>query len=105
MSTFLDGLFELSGRRAVVTAGSSGIGPQIAVASGRAGAAITVVARHPGGRVINISSQPAIRAFGNSGAYGGSKAAVSGLTRYFSSSASAYVTGQTIFVDGGFSVT
>ncbi|WP_377272964.1 SDR family NAD(P)-dependent oxidoreductase [Peterkaempfera sp. SMS 1(5)a] len=116
------------------------------------------------GRIINIASQQAVRAFGNSGAYGVSKAALSALTRsqaeawsargvcvnaiapgfvhtplneavfqdpvrveamarrtmtgrngelgdftgvavFLASEASSYVTGQTVFVDGGFSST
>ena len=116
------------------------------------------------GRIVNVASQQAIRAFGQSGAYGVSKAALTGLTRsqaeawsgrgvcvnalapgfvstplteaiftdaaraeamagrtmigrngtvddlagiavFLAGEASAYVTGQTIFVDGGFSVT
>ncbi len=116
------------------------------------------------GRIVNILSQQAFRAFGNSGAYGASKAGLLGLTRsqaeawsgsgvcvnaiapgivltpmtaplaadpqrwaalaartmtgrngapadfagaavFLASGAAAYVTGQTIFVDGGFSVT
>ena len=116
------------------------------------------------GRIINIASQQAVRAFGNSGVYGVTKAGIAGLTRsqaeawsgsgvccntlvpgfvasrmtqhvlaqpgrseelaartmvgrngvpedfcgaavFLASAASAYVTGQLIFVDGGFSVT
>jgi gluconate 5-dehydrogenase len=251
--TYLDSLFSLDGRSALVTGGSSGIGLAIATALGRAGARVTLVARGtPGlekarvelhglgiscegvqadlgdraqvlaladaveppdilvssaginlrpplgeltadqwdatmavnldapfllgqrfgpvmaargwGRIITLASQQSIRAFGNSGAYGVSKAAVAALVRsqaeawskrgvcanavapgfvrtplttevfgdparvaamaartmagrngelddfagvavFLASSASAYVTGQTIFVDGGFSVT
>ncbi|GAA1936466.1 SDR family NAD(P)-dependent oxidoreductase [Kitasatospora viridis] len=116
------------------------------------------------GRIINVGSQQTIRAFGNSGAYGVSKAAIAALTRsqaeawsaagvcanaiapgfvqtpltepvfrdparvaalaartmtgrngeqadftgialFLAGDACAYVTGQTIFVDGGFSAT
>jgi gluconate 5-dehydrogenase len=116
------------------------------------------------GRIINVASQQSIRAFGNSGAYGVSKAAVAALTRsqaeawssrgvcvnavapgfvhtplteavfrdpqrtramanrtmvgrnselsdftgvtlFLAGNGGAYVTGQTIFVDGGFSAT
>ncbi len=114
------------------------------------------------GRIINVTSQQALRAFGNSGGYGASKAGLAGLTRsqseawaadgvcvnsvcpgfvatpltqevssdpvrsaalanrthmgrngepsdfagvavFLASTASDYVTGQTIYVDGGFS--
>jgi NAD(P)-dependent dehydrogenase (short-subunit alcohol dehydrogenase family) len=115
------------------------------------------------GRIINLASQQAVRAYGNSGGYGASKAGLTGLTRsqaeawsrhgvccnaispgvvhtpmteaifsdpaaavataartmagrngltadfaglavFLASPACEYVTGQTIFVDGGFSV-
>ncbi len=116
------------------------------------------------GRIINVASQQAFRAFGNSGAYGASKGGLMSLTRsqaeewsrhgvccnaivpgfvptpmtraaasdparsaalaartmigrngeagdfegatvFLASNASAYITGQAVFVDGGFSVT
>jgi NAD(P)-dependent dehydrogenase (short-subunit alcohol dehydrogenase family) len=257
MSTYLSELFGLSGRTAVVTGGSSGIGQAMAGALGRAGARIVLVARRPEplavtvrelaadgveahavevdladraaltaatdtivsrygepdvlvnaaavnrrppldqltdedwdvtlaanltapfllgqrfgpamaargwGRIINVVSQQAFRAYGNSGAYGAAKAGLVGLTRsqaeawsargvccnavapgvvhtpltepvfadpekvaaharrtmigrngvpgdfagcavFLASAASAAVTGQTLFVDGGYSST
>ena len=122
------------------------------------------MARRGWGRIINVASQQAVRAFGNSGGYGASKAGLTGLTRsqseawagrgvccntvtpgfvatplteavasdpvrsaalaartmigrngepadfegvtvFLASRASDYITGQLIFVDGGFSVT
>ncbi|KUL31497.1 SDR family NAD(P)-dependent oxidoreductase [Actinoplanes awajinensis] len=174
MTSYLDELFGLAGRTAVVTGGSSGIGRDIALALGRAGARVVVLARRPGpldevvaelrkhsveggaitadlagreavraaiseiisrygepdilvnsaavnlrpplgelgedvwdltlaanltspfllgqafgpvmarrgwGRIINIVSQQAFRAYGNSGAYGAAKAGLVGLTR------------------------
>jgi gluconate 5-dehydrogenase len=122
------------------------------------------MARRGWGRIISVASQQAVRAFGNSGGYGASKAGLAGLTRsqseawaghgvccntvtpgfvatpltaavasdpvlcaalaartmigrngepadfegvtvFLASRASDYITGQLIFVDGGFSVT
>ncbi len=48
MTSYLDDLFSLRGQVAVVTGGSSGIGRGIALALGRAGATVVVVARNPG---------------------------------------------------------
>ncbi|MBL7257150.1 SDR family NAD(P)-dependent oxidoreductase [Paractinoplanes lichenicola] len=174
MSAYLESVFGLAGRTAMVTGGSSGIGRAMAIALGRAGARVLLVARRPGplaevigelrgfgaeghaieadlaerkavtvlieqtlqsygapdilvnsaavnrrppldelteddwdvtmaanltapfllgqafgprmaergwGRIINVASQQAFRAYGNSGAYGASKAGLVGLTR------------------------
>jgi NAD(P)-dependent dehydrogenase (short-subunit alcohol dehydrogenase family) len=48
VTSYLDELFALTGRTAVVTGGSSGIGRGIALALGRAGAAVVVIARGRG---------------------------------------------------------
>jgi NAD(P)-dependent dehydrogenase (short-subunit alcohol dehydrogenase family) len=123
-----------------------------------------VMAERGWGRIIHVASQQSVRAFGNSGAYGVSKAGLTGLTRsqaeawssrgvcvnaiapgfvqtpltarvfedpervaalaartmigrngqlsdfsgiavFMASTSAAYLTGQVIFVDGGFSVT
>ena len=45
MTGFIDGLFSLHGRRAVVTGGNAGIGLAMASALGRAGASLLLVAR------------------------------------------------------------
>jgi gluconate 5-dehydrogenase len=174
MSSYLDELFSLAGRVALVTGGSSGIGRAVAQALGRAGARVVVLARREAelartvdeltalgvkasavsadladraalrdaadraaepygepdilvtaaavnlrpplpelsisdwdttmavnldapfllgqrfgpvmaergwGRIVNLASQQAVRAFGNSGAYGASKGGVAALTR------------------------
>jgi NAD(P)-dependent dehydrogenase (short-subunit alcohol dehydrogenase family) len=49
MTPYLDRLFSLAGRVAVVTGGSSGIGRGIATALGQAGASVVLIARGQGG--------------------------------------------------------
>lgn len=49
MASYVDSLFSLVGRRAVITGGSSGIGAALAEALGRSGAAVHLVARSEDG--------------------------------------------------------
>jgi gluconate 5-dehydrogenase len=65
-ATYLESLFGLSGRVAVVTGGSSGIGREMATALGMAGATVVVVARRPGliQDTVNHLSTKGVEAFG-----------------------------------------
>ncbi|MEV6634076.1 SDR family oxidoreductase [Actinoplanes sp. NPDC051470] len=61
MTSYLDQVFGLGGRLAVVTGGSSGIGRVMAVALGRAGARVVVVARGAAGLASTVDE---LRGFG-----------------------------------------
>jgi NAD(P)-dependent dehydrogenase (short-subunit alcohol dehydrogenase family) len=59
LTAYLDHLFSLAGRTAVVTGGTSGIGRGIALALGQAGAAVVVIARDQrnlGGAVAELQA-------------------------------------------------
>jgi gluconate 5-dehydrogenase len=56
VTEYLNELFSLTGRVAVVTGGSSGIGAGMATALGRAGARVVLVARDPGRLAKSASS-------------------------------------------------
>ena len=56
MPDFLSGLFSLSGRVAVVTGGSSGIGAAIALALGQAGARVVLIARDHGRLAAGVAA-------------------------------------------------
>lgn len=65
-ATYLESLFGLSGRVAIVTGGSSGIGREMATALGMAGATVIVIARRPEPiqDTINDLSSKGVNAFG-----------------------------------------
>uniref|UniRef100_A0A0B7K6E5 Uncharacterized protein n=1 Tax=Bionectria ochroleuca TaxID=29856 RepID=A0A0B7K6E5_BIOOC len=127
---FLESLFSLAGKTAVITGGSSGIGREMAAALGQAGAQVILLARRqqPLSDTVLDFKKLGIEAhafscdatvFGSD--EGGGKAEAharrtmikrngvpgdfAGVAVYLASEASAAVTGQTIFVDGGYSAT
>lgn len=59
MSSYLEDLFSLKNRIAVVTGGSSGIGRGISLALGRAGASVVIVARDPANLADTVAEMTA----------------------------------------------
>jgi len=60
VNSYLEDLFSLSGRVAVVTGGSSGIGRAIALALGQAGAKVVIVARNPANLAAAVEQLTAV---------------------------------------------
>ena len=121
-------LFRLDGRVACVTGASSGIGKAIALALTESGARVVLMARRTaeldetrreiesaGGRAACLACDLADRAalaqcahaspapFGTPDGRNGELDDLRGAAVFLASRASDYVTGQTLFIDGGFS--
>ena len=109
----LSELFDLSGRVAVVTGGSRGLGLEMAEGLGEAGAALMLCARREQwltpaidrtrrrgirvqGTVCDKASSPIARV--------GAAGELKGVAVFLAADASNYITGQVIVVDGGRSI-
>jgi NAD(P)-dependent dehydrogenase (short-subunit alcohol dehydrogenase family) len=94
-------IFDLTGKIAVVTGGNGGIGLGMARGLARAGANIAVVARNARREVEDLHERVLART--PAGRWGDVED-FEGLAIFLASSASNFITGAVIPVDGGFSV-
>lgn len=94
-------LFDLGGRVALVTGGNGGIGRSVALGLAQAGASVAIAGRDEDKNARVLAE---LQATGNPAGRWGQPEELIGAAVFLASTASDFVTGETVRVDGGYAI-